>query len=384
MIELRFRKTLSRFVVDLALKTKAETIVLFGPSGAGKTTVLDCIAGLLRPDRGLIRIGRNTYFHREPGAVDLDVPPYRRRVGYVFQSYALFPHLTVAENVAYGVRGEDVAERVASILAMLRLAGLEDRYPSRLSGGQRQRVAVARALAMRPEVLLLDEPFSALDQRVREKLVSDFVRIQKELRLPMVHVTHNLTEALSFGGYIAIMDEGRIIDFGPAMEVYARPGHRKAARFVGVLNIFDGRVTGIDGDRHITVETGKFSVRATPPDGKRMPPIGSLVTVCIRPEEFELESGKAHGSDHGHGYVNRVAGHVRRLEPRGIIWRVYLGFTRDDFDLVVDVPRRRCEELALVEGGSVVVTVDPGRIHLIPGESPVPGERSPREDVNRS
>jgi putative spermidine/putrescine transport system ATP-binding protein len=216
-----------------------EILVLLGPSGCGKTTLLRLVAGLAAPDPG--------------GAVLFDgvdvttVPIERRRVGMVFQSYALFPNMTVAENVGYGlkVRGEPKVSRdaeVGRLLDMVGLAELKDRPVDRISGGQRQRVALARAIAIRPKILLLDEPLSALDAALREKLRIELARLLRRFAITAIHVTHDQAEAMAIGDRIAVMNQGRIVQLGTPEEVYARPADRFVASFVGTMNRLPGRL----------------------------------------------------------------------------------------------------------------------------------------------
>ncbi|RLG41943.1 MAG: ABC transporter ATP-binding protein [Thermoproteota archaeon] len=235
MVEVRLRGVSKRFGTTLALKEVDLTVpdgsitVVVGPSGCGKTTMLRIIAGLEIPDSGKVLFdGRDV----------TGLPPRDRNVGMVFQDLALFPHLTVLDNVAFGLiaRGyeEDEAKRVAiSLIRLLKLEGLERRYPHQLSGGQRQRVALARALAPNPSVLLLDEPFGALDARLRERLLWEVRRLHSERKFTAIHVTHDQAEALAIADRLAIMKDGRIIREGPSEEVVRDPRSEFAARFLG-------------------------------------------------------------------------------------------------------------------------------------------------------
>ena len=208
-------------------------MTLLGPSGCGKTTLLNLVAGFLEPDRGEIAID---------GRRITDLPTYRREIGIMFQSYALFPHMSVAANVGYGLkmrrtRQPEIARRVAEALALVKLAGLEDRRPRQLSGGQQQRVALARALVIRPEVLLLDEPFSALDRNLRASMQVEIKEIQRKLGVTTIFVTHDQSEALSLSDRIAVIAEGRIRQLGTPDEIYRRPADRFVASFVGDVNV---------------------------------------------------------------------------------------------------------------------------------------------------
>jgi spermidine/putrescine ABC transporter ATP-binding subunit len=209
---------------------------LLGPSGSGKTTLLRSIAGFITPDRGTISFD---------GTPVENVPVHLRDIGMVFQSYALFPHLTIAENIAFGldvrkVPREDVMKRVAEMLSLVRLSGLEERYPKQLSGGQQQRVALARALVTRPKVLLLDEPLGALDRRLRQEMQVELKDIQRETAVTAIFVTHDQEEALTLSDRIAIIDQGRLIQVDAPQTVYERPANIFAANFLGDANVFHG------------------------------------------------------------------------------------------------------------------------------------------------
>jgi len=229
----RFGKLTALDDVSLLVR-RGELMTLLGPSGCGKTTLLNLVGGFLMPDSGEIAID---------GQRMTDVPAYRREIGIMFQNYALFPHMNVAANVGYGLR----MRRVADALALIKLAGLEDRRPRQLSGGQQQRVALARALVIRPKVLLLDEPFSALDRNLRASMQVELKEIQRKLGVTTIFVTHDQSEALSLSDRIAVMAEGRIRQLGTPDEIYRRPVDRFVASFVGDVNVLRARLERIDG-----------------------------------------------------------------------------------------------------------------------------------------
>lgn len=202
----------------------AEILVLFGPSGAGKTQTLNAIAGLVTPDAGEISLDGDLFFRASGKTRDgqpFNLPARKRRVGYVFQQYALFPHLTALENVSYALwRQPQARARAEALLERMRLAELPNRYPHELSGGQQQRVAIARALAMEPRVLLMDEPFSALDSEIRKQLHQDLLKLQAEAELIVIYVTHNVDDAFTVGHRLAVVRDGRIERIGPPADVY--------------------------------------------------------------------------------------------------------------------------------------------------------------------
>jgi putative spermidine/putrescine transport system ATP-binding protein len=267
---------------DVSFEVSAgEMVALLGPSGCGKTTVLRAVAGLVRPTRGSIRLGDHDLSHR---------PPRARGVGMVFQSYALFPHMTVAENIAYPLAARKAERsrrscRVAELLSMVRLGGLANRLPHQLSGGEQQRVAIARALASEPALLLLDEPFSALDRSVRLELQAELMSLQQSLGVTTILVTHDQTEAQHLAKRIVLMNRGRVEQIGTPLEIYDRPKTLFANTFIGLANRLRGVVVK-RGAQDILVEitTGDQLVLKTE---QSFGP-GDRVVVTIRPEDVKL------------------------------------------------------------------------------------------------
>lgn len=233
-LKVNIRKRLAAFELDVQLEAGAEILVLFGPSGAGKTQTLNAIAGLATPDSGEITLDGITFFRGISGKPAINLPARQRRVGYVFQSYALFPHLTALDNVAYSLwRQPRGRERASALLDRMKLGPLAGRYPHELSGGQQQRVAIARALAMEGHALLMDEPFSALDNPTRKLLHQDLLALQRETRLVVAYVTHSLDDAVAVGDRLAVMLEGRIEQIGALEEVIRRPANQAVAEALG-------------------------------------------------------------------------------------------------------------------------------------------------------
>ena len=226
-LKVNIEKRLATFSLSVQIEVGAEILVLFGPSGAGKTQTLNAIAGLTTPDAGEITLDGNVFFRSAavPGkAPTLNLPARKRRVGYVFQQYALFPHLSALENVSYALwRQPRAQERAQALLERMQLAELAHRYPHELSGGQQQRVAIARALAMEPRVLLMDEPFSALDSEIRRQLHQDLLTLQAEAELIVIYVTHNLEDAFTVGHRLAVVRNGRIEQIGKPRDVFPHP-----------------------------------------------------------------------------------------------------------------------------------------------------------------
>ena len=260
-------------MVDLVVDR--EITVLYGHSGAGKTLTLEAIAGLLTPREGRITLHDQVVFDSASG---INVPPQRRNLGYLVQSYALFPHLTVAQNIAYGIGHLSRAERrarVEEIAGMFGLHDLLDRRPARISGGQAQRVALARALVRQPRVLLLDEPFAAVDSSIRRTLRRELRQLAQRLDLSVVMVTHDLTEAYNVGDRLAVIDHGRVLQAGPRDEVFHRPATARAAELLGVQNIVPGRIVGGDRDHvHVATALGMVAAQAEISTRNRPRPTG--------------------------------------------------------------------------------------------------------------
>lgn len=281
--QIRIRKHLDAFVLDVELDVGAGLTVLFGPSGAGKTLTLQAVAGLLTPDSGHISINGECVFDSERG---VNLPPQRRRVGYVMQDYALFPHMTVAENIAFGLVDRTRREKrqiVSEMLHVMRLEGLGDRRPGQLSGGQRQRVALARALVTHPRILLLDEPFAALDTPLRSRLRRDLLEIKHRFDMPILFVTHDLEEAHMLADQMAVYNAGRVLQVGPPREILQRPANRTVARFTGAQNIFSGQVI-YAGDDGLRIATRRATLWAPPAPY----PVGTRLDCCVRPEHVTL------------------------------------------------------------------------------------------------
>jgi len=298
----------STAVDELSLDIEpGELVALVGGSGCGKTTTLRLIAGFERPDAGEIRFGDR---------IVNDIPPSRRGVGIVFQSYALFPTMTVADNIAFGLRvarwpQAQIRERVAELLALTHLVGLERRYANQLSGGQQQRVALARALARRPEVLLLDEPLSALDAKIRLRLRAEIRKIQQDLGVTTLYVTHDQEEALSLADRLAVMRSGRIEQLGRPEDVYGRPRTGFVADFIGVSNLVPCRVVSAAAGL-VDWEGRRLHARL---DGVAD---GAAVTLAVRPEKLAVltAAAPANGRNRVDGVVDVVTflGATVRLE----------------------------------------------------------------------
>jgi iron(III) transport system ATP-binding protein len=299
----RFGETIALHRIDLKINP-GEIFFLLGPSGCGKTTLLRSIAGFYVPEEGRILFGEEDVTR---------LPPHLRNTGMMFQSYALWPHMTVAENVAFGleerkVAAPEIARRVAEALASVKMETYGARRIHQLSGGQQQRVALARALVIRPRCLLLDEPLSNLDARLRLEMRTEIRRICKDFGLTAIYVTHDQKEALSIADRMAILEGGHIRQAGPPAEVYRRPISRFVADFMGETNFLEGRVRAVTG-ANVTVETALGAFEGTVPSGSWQPGASDACTLSIRPESWQLATTAA-----AH---NGVAGRIHD--------RVYLG-----------------------------------------------------------
>src|SRR5512138_3399875 len=287
-MKIRLQRVLKRFGAVTAVDGAdleigdGELFTLLGPSGCGKTTLLRLMAGFYAPDAGEIWFGER----RVDG-----LRPYERNIGMVFQNYALWPHMTVRANVAYGLKlrkldAAKIAERVAAVLGKVNLAGLEVRYPGQLSGGQQQRVALARALVLNPDILLLDEPLSNLDAKIRLQVRAEIRKLQKELAITTVYVTHDQEEALTLSDRIAVLDRGKIQQVGTPWDLYERPANPFVADFIGINNLIPGQVqekieSGLTAK--VKTDVGAFVSQC---DTRLQS--GDRCMVCIRPEAASI------------------------------------------------------------------------------------------------
>jgi iron(III) transport system ATP-binding protein len=278
-----------RVVHDLNLEVRdQEFVTLLGPSGCGKTTTLRLLAGFLKPERGEILADGRVL--SSPRGV---VPPEKREMGMVFQSYALWPHMTVFENVAFGLklkrlRPAEVRDRVERLLGMVGLTGLEGRHPAQLSGGQQQRVALARSLVTEPSILLLDEPLSNLDAKLRERMRMELKDLQRRTGITFVYVTHDQAEAMALSDRVAVLHEGILQQYAPAREVYERPANKFVADFMGLVNLLSGTVTeppGVPSAAGSVSVSGDIVLRVMLLGGSGL---GEHVVVTVRPEDVHL------------------------------------------------------------------------------------------------
>jgi putrescine transport system ATP-binding protein len=300
-----------RAVDRLSLDIRAgEFFALLGPSGCGKTTLLRMLAGFETPDEGRILLG---------GRDIARVLPHQRPVNMMFQNYALFPHLTVRDNIAFGLKragmpASQIHTRVAEMVALVKLEGLEKRKPDQLSGGQKQRVALARSLARRPQVLLLDEPLAALDKKLRESTQLELMELQRRLGMTFVIVTHDQEEAMTVADRIGVMDSGRLEQVAAPRELYEAPASRWIAEFVGDVNIFEGQVASREVGRLMVATKDAGTIAVAEP---REPVAKTIVCVAIRPEKVKLSRrGPVPDAAHAHS-INRLEGVVTDVSYLG-------------------------------------------------------------------
>ncbi|MBW1980245.1 MAG: ABC transporter ATP-binding protein [Deltaproteobacteria bacterium] len=276
---------------------KGEMLTLLGPSGCGKTTTLRCIAGLERPEEGDIIIDGKSML--SPGFV----PPAKRGIGMVFQNYAVWPHMKVYKNVIYGLKlqklpRKEIQKRAQQVLELVGLAGLEERYPSQLSGGQQQRVALARALVSNPKVLLLDEPLSNLDAKLREELRFEIKSLVRRMGITSVYVTHDQAEAMVISDRIAVMEAGNVVQVGTAEEIYERPANKFVADFIGTMNFISGEIVRVEQDSDVVqVRTGFSDHLLCRTSGTAAASPGQTVYASIRPEDVEVFSDPPQAND---------------------------------------------------------------------------------------
>jgi iron(III) transport system ATP-binding protein len=335
-----------RAVDDVSLEIgDGDFFTLLGPSGCGKTTLLRVIAGFYPPDGGEVYFGERLVN---------DVPPHRRETGMVFQNYALFPHLTVRENVAYGLRVRKVGRaemdaRIGEMIRSVRLEGLEKRFPSQLSGGQQQRVALARALVISPQILLMDEPLSNLDAKLRVAMREEIRRIQRELGITTIYVTHDQEEAMAVSDRIAILNLGRLEQLGSPDEIYFHPRSRFAAEFMGGSNILEIRVLSYDeATSRLRAETGGTTLTLRAPR-----PAGGRAYLSVRPEWVRLSEETSEDVVEGTVESTTFLGALVRYRVKALGGRI-----------TIEVHNPRSEDIRR-EGAAVRFRFDPERLAIL-------------------
>ena len=363
MLEVTFQKRLPGFALDVAFTTDKELAVLFGPSGAGKSLTLQAIAGTVPPDAGRILLDGQLLYDSSKRH---HLPPQQRHVGYVPQHYALFPHLSVAENIAFGLGGVPRrvrSQRVAELLALFGMPGFEPRLPRQLSGGQQQRVALARALAVQPRLLLLDEPFAALDDMLRETLRQELLQVHARWGITVLLVTHDLADVFALGQRVLVYDDGQIIQQGTRDEVFFRPNSRRVAEFVHTRNIVPAVV------EHTTAETlwvlWQGYMIATPPQ-PLLP--GTPVYLCIRPTQVLIVHPERLTSQRRE---NLLYGDIVRETMHAETSTLFLRLEHSNaaYDLEITVPRYVYHRFGLDTEKRIIVELRRQAMHVIPRQS---------------
>ncbi|HKF58880.1 MAG TPA: molybdenum ABC transporter ATP-binding protein [Blastocatellia bacterium] len=347
------------FALDVEFAAPAGVTILFGPSGSGKTTVLRCIAGIVRPESGSIAIDDTLLFCSSRG---IDLPVRMRGVGYVFQNLALFPHLTALGNIEFGIGGLDRhtrRQRALELMEALKIQHTAGRRPSEISGGEAQRVALARALAVRPRLLLLDEPLSAIDESTKTGIIADLRDVNRDLKLPVIYVTHSRDEAVSLGERILIMDHGKIVAAGEPLEVFGTPVSKRVARLTGVENIFEGRVNNTNslaGTTSVTVTDKYGSCEIEAPAINREP--GETLTIAVRSGDILLATSEMRNTSARNILPGKISS-IDRASDRTLV-NVASGV-----NWVVSVTREASVELGLTEGQHVWIAFKTYSCHIL-------------------
>lgn len=361
-LEFAARLRLGPFQYEAGFAASNEIVVLFGHSGAGKSLTLQVVAGLRRPDAGRVVIDGRVVFDSAAG---VSLPAQERLTGYVVQDLALFPHMTVAENVAFGVPpGVDRRSRVRELLVSFGLEGLAARHPASLSGGQRQRVALARALARDARLLLLDEPFSALDESLRTSLRRELLRLRRELGLTIIFVTHDLREAHLLADRLAVFDEGRLLQFGEREDVFRRPLSARVAHLTGVGNVLAGVVERAEPGQVLVDAGGLRLVCASV--ARPLPRPGQPVDVAIRAERVNLR--RVH--EPGEAWPNRVEARIVEEFAFGPVHQLRLAVCPGGLILESELAARPYEILGVARRKEWLLELPPEHLHVMPAQGP--------------
>jgi molybdate transport system ATP-binding protein len=363
MLEVSLQKRLAGFHLDVAFSAAKELVALFGPSGAGKSLTLQAIAGTVQPDTGgIVLDGQSLYDSTRRH----NLPPQQRRVGYVPQHYALFPHLTVAENIAFGWRRVPRRvrhQRVAELLELFGMQGFEARWPRQLSGGQQQRVALARALAVQPRLLLLDEPFAALDGVLRDTLRQELAQVQARWGIPVLLVTHDLADVFALGQRVVVYDGGQVIQQGTRDEVFFRPANRRVAEFVRTGNILPAVVDRLEAET-LWLRWQGYAIAAAP---QPLAP-GTPVYLCIRPAQVLVVRPERLSSRQRD---NLLCGDIIRETMHAETYSLYLQLKHSNaaYDLEITLPSYVYHRLGLDTNKRIIVELRRQALHVISRQS---------------
>ncbi len=350
-LTVNIKKDFPGFKIEAEWSADGDITCLFGYTGSGKSLTLKMIAGLIRPDEGEISFGDNMFFKARKG---VNVSPQDRDIGYVFQDNMLFPHMTVYQNVVYGLK--DVAKEskwICDVIRTLRLETLENKYPHQISGGQQQRTAIARAVIRRPKLLLLDEPFNSLDHAVRRKMHRETRRYQKYFNIPIILVTHDMDELHSLADWVVLYNDGRVEQTGRPQDVFARPATRAAARLIAAKNIFDVEVKSVAGGvAELSNDRVRFFAKA---DNQK---VGDKVVCCIRPEHIFVVEPNASAE-------NRIAAVVVDIVRNASSYDLFLKIGDGSYTLELRVSAEQFKRHGVSLGKDIFVSVEPCDVHLI-------------------
>jgi molybdate transport system ATP-binding protein len=370
MLNVSARKQFGDFTLNAAWASHLPIVALVGPSGSGKTLTLQCIAGLITPDAGLVVSGGRTLFD---SAERIDLRPQQRRIGYVFQGYALFPHMTVAENVSYGAQSAGLAPgRTREIIGRLGLDALTSRFPADLSGGQQQRVALARALATDPDLLLLDEPFSALDAPLRRELSIELSQTLREWGKLAVLVTHDLPEAYQIADMVVLYEHGTTTGAVSKADLLWHPSSERLARLIGARNILRATIADSAGDAIVLDWRGVRLEAARSPSHPLHARAGDTLAFFVRPEYVRLIRKNRQVTD-GLRLTNLFRGEVVGERDEGTTWVLFFRLARDGppsqgtYDLEIEIPKLVYERLGISRDRHWDVSIHPGSIQVLPG-----------------
>jgi molybdate transport system ATP-binding protein len=368
MLTVTAHKRFRDFTLDASWTSDQPIVALVGPSGSGKTLTLQCIAGLIAPDSGrIISAGRTLFDSVER----IDLRPQERRVGYVFQGYALFPHMTVAQNVSYGL-GARRTDRTKGIIEKLGLGTLTGRYPADLSGGQQQRVALARALATDPDVLLLDEPFSALDAPLRRELSSELGQTLREWGKIAVLVTHDLPEAYQIADVVVLYEHGSTTGAVPKNDLLWNPSSERVARLIGARNILRATIADSNGESIVLDWRGGRLEAARSPSHRLHARAGDELAFFVRPEYVRLIRKNRPVTD-GLRQTNLFHGEIVGERDEGTTWVLFFRLSRPGepsqgaYDLEIEIPKLVYERLGISTDRRWDVSIHPGSIQVLPG-----------------
>ena len=380
MLSVTARKQFGDFTLDAAWSSDQPIVALVGPSGSGKTLTLQCIAGLTTPDTGRIVLAGRTLFD---DSERINLRPQQRRIGYVFQGYALFPHMTVAQNVSYGVRDirssrrstareGAITNRTTDIVGRLGLSELTSRYPAELSGGQQQRVALARALATDPDVLLLDEPFSALDAPLRRELSAELSQTLREWGKLAVLVTHDLPEAYQIADMVVLYEHGSTTSAVSKNDLLWHPSSERVARLIGARNILRAPIADSSGDSIVLDWRGGRLEAARSPSHPLHARAGDLLAFFVRPEYVRLIRKNRPVTD-GLRQTNLFRGEIVGERDEGTTWVLFFRLARPGspsqgtYDLEIEIPKLVYERLGISTDRHWDVSIHPGSIQVLPG-----------------